>query len=76
MSSMKRTPIEMDHVKSTCKIGAGHACCRYLGGDKDGLACLKGGEFHALLDKRVEEKTITARGDNCPGWDRWEINLT
>lgn len=63
-----------DYVRSTCKIGQGAACCRYLLMDLAGWNCAKtvadGGTVRALLDKRVALGTINARGDNCEGIKR------
>lgn len=64
---MKRV-IERNYVDSVCKIGQGHSCCRYLVCSKDGFECEKFSSLKSLLDKRVEDKTMTARGDNCKGW--------
>jgi hypothetical protein len=61
--------VERHYVKHVCKIGQGHDCCRYLGGSKDGFVCMKHSEFKNLLDTRVIEETIVARGDNCDGFD-------
>lgn len=56
-----------DFIKATCKIGQGHACCRYLGCGPRGFECLKLTDTKAYLDKRVAEGTMTARADNCEG---------
>lgn len=59
--------LEMPYVKFTCKIGQGHDCCRYLVMGTGGFECAKLTEMKGLLDKRVNDHTITARGDNCDG---------
>lgn len=62
------------YVNGTCKIGQGHDCCRYLLLGAAGFECGKFSEFRALLDQRVADKTIVARGDNCDGFqmrDKW-----
>jgi len=56
-----------EHVRNICKIGKGEDCCRYLGLGENGFECLKYTEYALQLDLRVFEKTITARGSNCPG---------
>lgn len=66
---MAKKGIPMDYVKETCKLGKLHDCCRYLVCGVDGFACEKFGEFKDLLDKRVKDETIVARGDNCEGWN-------
>lgn len=80
------------HVMNICKIGQGHACCRYLLADPQGFMCAKFNDkptisladviigktqqksVKDLLDERVVNKTITARGDNCEGKDREFLN--
>lgn len=61
-------------VVETCKMGQMAACCRYLAVGKNGFCCLKHGEHHAYLDRRVENEDMNARGDNCVGWDRLELS--
>lgn len=62
-------PTDKD-VKELCKIGQGHDCCRYLTVGAKGWSCEKKTPgIKALLDQRVELKTMNARGDNCPGKD-------
>lgn len=56
-----------EHIKNVCKIGQGHDCCRYLMMGAGGFECAKHSSLQALLDSRVEMKTIVARGDNCEG---------
>lgn len=57
----------LEKVKDICKLGQGENCCRYLGLGEKGFECLKYTEYALQLDLRVFEKTITARGNNCPG---------
>lgn len=63
---MKDFP-DMEWIKGTCKIGQGANCCRYLTMSANGWCCEKNTDLRALLDRRVAEETITARGDNCEG---------
>ena len=58
-----------EHVGKVCRIGQGHECCRYLMMGTKGFECAKvaGIGMKALLDQRVAEETMTARGDNCDG---------
>lgn len=64
---------QLDHppddkwAHEVCKVGQGHETCRYLAISPDGWSCEKHTDLKAYLDRRVAEKTITARGDNCPG---------
>jgi hypothetical protein len=68
--TMKNIP---QHVINVCKIGQGNDCCRYLAMGSGGFECLK---MHLIirldLDKRVENQTIVARGDNCEGKSKLE----
>ena len=57
----------MEYVKAVCKIGQGHACCRYLTMGAGGWSCEKRSSLKAALDARVLAETMTARGDNCEG---------
>jgi hypothetical protein len=65
---MKTEAIDRDFAKKTCKLGQLHECCRYLAADVNGFCCLKQSEFKDHLDQRVKNKDMTARGDNCKGW--------
>jgi hypothetical protein len=58
-----------DHINNVCKIGQGIDCCRYLtlGGSPRGFNCEKGTGVGILLDDRVRNGQMIARGDNCPG---------
>jgi hypothetical protein len=58
-----------DHVKDVCRFGAGEATCSYL---LLGTAwrCAKGTDAGLVITARREAGTMSARGDNCPGWGR------
>jgi len=60
-------PPTPEWAKGVCKLGQGHACCRYLTMAPEGWSCAKHTGLAALLDQRVQSKTMTARGDNCAG---------
>jgi hypothetical protein len=65
---MKPPTIERDHVDSICKPGLGEFTCRYLVMAAGGMACAKHiPAFSEILDRRVAEYSIKARGDNCRG---------
>ena len=57
------------HTKTVCKIGQGHACCRYLTMAPDGYSCEKHAPLKKYLDFRVATNGMVAQGDNCPGKD-------
>lgn len=59
-------------VKDTCKIGQGHDCCRYLLMGAKGFECAKLSKTGALLDSRVADKSMNARGNNCDGYTESE----
>lgn len=57
-----------DHVKNTCRPGAGSSCCRYLVAGPQGFECAKHTVHKQTLDFRVAQGTMNAQGDNCPGF--------
>lgn len=57
----------MDYVNKICKIGQLEKCCRYLSLGENGFQCLKFTGLAYILDVRVKENTIIAKGDNCEG---------
>jgi len=61
-------------IKDVCKIGQGHNCCRYLVMGAQGFECVKHSAMASLLDQRVQQETITARGNNCEGKTIAELN--
>lgn len=64
-----------DHVKDVCKIGQGHDCCRYLVVAPGGFECGKlEPPVKYVLDRRVRNEQITARGDNCEGKEVGDLN--
>jgi len=60
-------PIPDEHFYNVCKPGQGHECCRYVVASSAGIECAKHSSFRTLLDKRVLDENIVARGDNCEG---------
>lgn len=60
---------DFEHIQTTCKIGQGHDCCRYLVMGPDGFSCEKHGDLKKHIDYMVATRQFTARGDNCPGKD-------
>jgi hypothetical protein len=58
-----------EHTADTvCLRGKGEKCCRYLGMGPGGLRCMKlDPSLKALLDARVAQGTMGAKGDNCEG---------
>jgi hypothetical protein len=62
-------PMSDEMLKKICKIGAGKECCRYLACGAGGFECLKNSSLKAIMDKRVNEGTMNAQGDNCDGFE-------
>jgi hypothetical protein len=56
-----------EYLNEVCKIGQGHACCRYIVAGADGITCAKLTYLKDTIDARVAAETFTARGDNCEG---------
>lgn len=59
-------PVEA-HIRDVCKHGSGEAACRYLviiGGKQK---CGKFGPARDLIDRRVAEDSMAAKGNNCDG---------
>lgn len=54
------------HVKMVCKPGS-PATCRFLVMGASGFECAKWSVHHDLLNDRVEQGQMVARGDNCGG---------
>lgn len=55
------------YAETTCKIGQGAACCRYLSMGGGGWSCLKHSDLKPYLDDRVAKGTMNAQADNCEG---------
>lgn len=36
------------YIDEVCKIGQGHACCRYLGYDQHGFVCFKNSTYNSV----------------------------
>ena len=67
MIARNNTPPTDEWVRDVCLVGHGQDCCRYLTMSAAGWSCEKHSNLRSLLDRRVATKTISARGDNCPG---------
>lgn len=66
---MNRADFTDAYRSETCRIGQGHACCRYLTIGAAGWGCEKITSLKRLLDIKVAAGEMTARGDNCDGVD-------
>lgn len=56
-------------IKEICKMDQGEGCCRYLTIDGGRWACAKLTPLKSMLDRRVDEGKMRAKGDNCEGVD-------
>lgn len=63
----ERRKIPEDHLENICKIHQGKVTCRYICLSVDGYVCVKNSNIDKVLDKQVEQETMSACGDNCPG---------
>lgn len=59
--------MEIGFVQSTCKLGKGEDCCRYLTAGLKGFNCEKFSSLKEILDAKVYNNSMVAKGDNCPG---------
>ncbi len=59
--------LSIDTVRETCKLGKGAECCRYLSMGGTGFQCEKLGPIRGIIDSRMNNGTMQAQGDNCPG---------
>jgi hypothetical protein len=62
-----------DYINEVCRIGQGHACCRYLTVGADGFDCEKHTKLKAVLDARGD--SMAARADNCHGMTGVELRM-
>ncbi len=61
------SPLPVGHDASVCKFGKGQETCSFLGISGDGLRCLKGSSFESAIKQRLQEGSMSAKGDNCSG---------
>lgn len=61
--------ITHDYAREVCLIGKRALCCRFLVGLPSGFACAKlDFELSMAINERYAEGSMTAKGDNCPGF--------
>ena len=61
--------ISKKQLEEVCKKNQAENCCRYLTIDASGWVCAKLTPLKSLLDRRVAEGKMRAKGDNCEGLD-------
>lgn len=64
---MRTNKIPKEHVVNVCKLGCGEEVCAYLALTSDGWTCLKTTSMRGLVDQRLRNGEMTAKGDNCEG---------
>jgi hypothetical protein len=61
--------IDESHLVRVCKFGGGAACCAYILGGAKGFECGKLiPSAKSQIDHRQRLGTMSAKGDNCPGY--------
>jgi hypothetical protein len=58
-----------EYTLSTCKLGQGADCCRYLALGANGWSCEKNGPHRETIVRRSSKGLMKAKGDNCAGLD-------
>lgn len=59
-------PLPEGYQDAVCKFGQGSATCSFLAWG-DGLVCLKGSSLETAINRRRQEGSMVAKGDNCSG---------
>lgn len=60
--------IPTGHDKEVCKFGQGPATCAFLIiAGEDGLQCAKGSGYERVIQTRLSEGTMRAKGEYCSG---------
>ena len=65
-----------DHAKEMCKVGQGEECCAFLLMGADGFECAKGTFAEDVINLRLAEGTMNAKGDNCSGYTEENGRIT
>jgi hypothetical protein len=61
--------ITRDYAETICLMGKRALCCRFLVGQRSGFGCAKLDlTLSMAINERYAAGTMTARGDNCPGF--------
>ena len=54
--------VKIKDPKETCKVGQGSECCAYVSVGADGFECLKGTGVQAMIDARLQDGSMNAKG--------------
>ena len=64
--------IPQAHLDSVCKLKQGEKTCRYISLTVNGFICTKKTPIKSMLDQRVLDNKMSAKGDNCEGLGQYE----
>jgi len=67
--------VDNDYVHRVCKPGYGAATCSYIGAMAKGWICMKKTELEAQVNRRRNEKSMVAMGDNCSGPPEFKLRV-
>lgn len=59
--------LDNQRLVGICKVGRGRDTCRYIISGAGSFQCGKHTDYRAVIDKRVEDDSFTAKADNCEG---------
>lgn len=60
-------PVPKGYEDAVCKIGQDSATCSFLAWSGSGPKCLKGSSFETAINRKRQEGSGVAKGDNCSG---------
>lgn len=60
--------INNTHLNSVCLFKQGSKTCRYISLTVQGYVCMKKSPIKKVLDQKVKENKMKAKGDNCEGF--------
>ena len=63
----EKRSIPKSHLNTICKYKQGQNTCRYIALTVKGFVCVKKTPMKKMLDDRVKEDKMKAKGDNCEG---------
>lgn len=63
----EKRKIPKAHLNSICQFKQGKQACRYIALTVSGFSCVKKTLMKDMLDKKVQDEEMKARGDNCEG---------
>ena len=67
----EKRKISKTHLYNVCRYKQGENTCRYISLTPQGYVCVKNSPMKKMLDERVKEDKMKAKGDNCEGLGKW-----